>query len=115
MLVGNAGQAVFAPAISTRARLIVIQMLPRGAAFAVVFTHRSPGALRQIRSPQPPVLGAFVLRLETLPFGIELRFGFHLFSLTDSDRLGRSHSSRSGDAYFLALIFGAFCACTALS
>ncbi len=48
-VVGNAAQAVFAPSICTRSRLIVAEVVPRVARIAVVLPHRSPLPLGQIR------------------------------------------------------------------
>ena len=51
LVVGDAGQAVFAPAIGARARLIVGEIIPGVAAFAVVFADRAPLALAEVRPP----------------------------------------------------------------
>jgi hypothetical protein len=53
--VGEAGEAVLAPAIRTRARMVVRQVLPRRAAGAVVLADRSPLTLAEIRPPRIPV------------------------------------------------------------
>src|SRR5262249_29710633 len=55
--VAEAGQAVFAPAIRARAGVVVREVLPGGAAGAVVLAHSAPLALAQVRAPQVPVAG----------------------------------------------------------
>ena len=51
LLVGNAGDAVLAPAVGPRARLIVRKILPGVAVRAVVLADRAPLPLREIGSP----------------------------------------------------------------
>ena len=51
LVVGDAGEAVLAPAIGARARLVVGEVVPGVAVVAVVLAHGSPLALAQIRSP----------------------------------------------------------------
>ena len=51
LVVGDAGQPVFAPAIGARAGLIVGEVIPGVAALAVVLAHRSPLSLAQVRPP----------------------------------------------------------------
>src|SRR5438477_562924 len=48
------GDAVLAPAVRTRARMIVREVVPGGAAGAVVLAHRAPRALADVRSPCAP-------------------------------------------------------------
>src|SRR5262249_43800284 len=55
MTVGDAGNAVFIPAVRFRASVIMRQVVPCGAVSAIVFADRSPGALAQIGSPALPV------------------------------------------------------------
>ncbi len=54
LVVADAGDAVLAPAVGARARVIVRQVLPRGPVGAVVLAHRAPLPLGQIRAPQAP-------------------------------------------------------------
>src|SRR5581483_12156962 len=53
-VVGNAGDAVFAPTISPRTRMIVWKEVPRVAVLAVILAHGSPLSLAQVRSPLLP-------------------------------------------------------------
>ena len=55
LVVGNAGQAVFAPAVGARAGLIVGEEIPGVTVLAVVLAHGSPLALAEVRSPLLPV------------------------------------------------------------
>ncbi len=55
VVVADAGQAVLAPAVGARARLVVAEIVPRVAVVAVVLAHRAPLALAQIRAPLLPV------------------------------------------------------------
>src|SRR5204863_1784835 len=52
--VAEAGEPVLTPVIGTRPRLVVREVVPRVAIRAVVFAHRAPLALAEIRPPQPP-------------------------------------------------------------
>src|SRR5205085_11034188 len=54
LVVRNSGQSVFAPAVRARARLIVAEVIPRVATGAIVFTHRAPLPLREVRAPFLP-------------------------------------------------------------
>ena len=66
--VGDAEQAVLAPAVGAAARLIVGEVLPHVAVRRVVLSDRAPLALGQVRPPALPVpLATRVLR-ETLGF-----------------------------------------------
>jgi hypothetical protein len=46
LVIGNAGQAVLAPTVSARAGLVVAEVIPGIAAFAIVFADRPPIAVR---------------------------------------------------------------------
>src|SRR4030095_2337976 len=62
LVVGDAGDTVFTPTVSPRARLIVAEALPRGAARAVVLAHCAPLALAHIwpeAAPPHLVLASF--------------------------------------------------------
>ena len=67
-VVGNAGDAVFAPSVSTGAGVIVGEEVPGVTRFAVVLANRAPLAFAQVR---PPLLSGdtFTLRgIDTLLF-----------------------------------------------
>src|SRR5262249_36279996 len=53
----EAGQAVLAPPIRARPRVVVGEVVPGGAARAVVLPDRAPLALAEIRAPVIPVAG----------------------------------------------------------
>src|SRR5688500_19480499 len=53
-IVRDAGDAVFAPAIGARARLIMAEIIPGGTVFAIIFAHSTPLAITQIRAPFAP-------------------------------------------------------------
>src|SRR4029079_18720641 len=53
-LVGDAGDAVLAPAVGARARLVVGEVAPGVAVVAVVLAHRPPLALAEVRAPRLP-------------------------------------------------------------
>src|SRR5580704_7147494 len=55
MTIADAGDTVLTPTIGARARVIVREVLPRGAGGAVILTHRPPGSLTQVRAPAVPV------------------------------------------------------------
>src|SRR6185295_13829885 len=77
LVVADAEQAVFTPAIGAAARGVVAERVPGGAAGAVVFADRAPLALAQVRTPGfPPGAGRFV---EPSRF-------FHRCSLVSSER-----------------------------
>src|ERR1043166_6316649 len=52
--VADCGQAVLAPAICLAPRHIMGNKLPGVSVRAVIFPHRSPGALADVRAPPPP-------------------------------------------------------------
>ena len=51
LVVGDAGQAIFAPAIGARAGLVVAEIVPGIAAFAIVLADGAPLSFAQIGSP----------------------------------------------------------------
>jgi hypothetical protein len=55
LVVAEAGEAVFPPAVDAAAGVIVREIVPRGAVRAVVLADGAPLALAQIRPPEPPV------------------------------------------------------------
>ena len=54
LVVGDAGDAVFAPAVGAGAGVIVGEEVPGVARFAVVLAHRAPLAFAEIRPPLLP-------------------------------------------------------------
>src|SRR5215472_9379588 len=54
--VADSADAVFAPAIRARARMVVREVFPRGAVAAVIFSNRAPLALGKVRAPALPIL-----------------------------------------------------------
>src|ERR1700736_1681019 len=56
LLVADAQQAIFAPTICPRTRLIVRKRVPGRATGRVIFAHGSPLALAEIRPPAVPGL-----------------------------------------------------------
>src|SRR5262249_61345763 len=69
VVVRDSGDAVLAPPVRPRARVVVGERVPRRALGAVVLAHRAPLALGQIRSPAPPVGRARAGFLETTLLG----------------------------------------------
>src|SRR5205823_5368846 len=70
-LVADAGQPVLAPAVGARAGVVVREVLPGGAASAVVLAHGAPGPLADVRAPPAPavadLLEASALRVAHRP------------------------------------------------
>ena len=54
LVVGDAGQAVLAPVIGARARLVVAEVIPGVAVFAVVLAHGAPLPLAEVGPPFLP-------------------------------------------------------------
>src|SRR5205809_420817 len=54
-VVGDAGQAVLAPAVGARAGVIVREIFPGRAPGTVIFAYGAPLPLGQVRAPAPPV------------------------------------------------------------
>ncbi len=54
LVIGNSGQAVFAPAVRPRPGLVMTEVIPRIAPFAVVLSNRSPLAFAEVRPPLFP-------------------------------------------------------------
>src|SRR5918999_6612045 len=55
MAVGDAAEPILAPAIGATARVVVREIVPRYAVSAVIFPHRAPLTLREVRPPAFPV------------------------------------------------------------
>src|SRR6185312_613572 len=54
LIVRDARDAIFSPAVGARARLLVAEVIPGGAVWAVIFAHGPPLALAQIWPPLFP-------------------------------------------------------------
>ena len=54
LLIGDAGDSVFPPPIGAGAGLVVAEVVPGVAAFAIVLTHSAPLALAEVRPPLLP-------------------------------------------------------------
>ena len=67
--VRDAREAVLVPAVGARSGVVVREVVPGGAAGAVVLAHRAPGPLAQVRSPALPVLLLEPRLLEPPGFG----------------------------------------------
>src|SRR5215469_10564111 len=70
MVIRKTRDSVLAPAISTATRLVVAEVIPRGAARAIVFAHCPPLTLADVRAPATPILLAVATFLDASPFGI---------------------------------------------
>src|ERR1043166_8644070 len=55
LAIANSEQAVFAPAISAAAGVVMRKIIPARAAGRIILAHRAPLPLDQIRSPPLPV------------------------------------------------------------
>jgi hypothetical protein len=72
LAIGDAEQAIFAPAIGAAARVIVRKRFPnRVAAVRVILPHRRPLAFGEIRSPALPIVGACGILAQTGRFGAQ--------------------------------------------
>src|SRR5690606_28588833 len=60
--VGDAGESVLAPPVCTRAGVVVGEVVPRSAVFAVILPYRPPLPLAQVGAPFLPG-GLFLPRL----------------------------------------------------
>src|SRR5262249_50046705 len=68
MIVGDAGQAVFAPAVGAGAGLIVAEIIPGVAALAVVLADRAPLSFAEVGAPLLPWRFVLTCLLETVLF-----------------------------------------------
>src|SRR5262245_42443604 len=69
-VVGNAGQSVFAPVVGARPRLVMAEVVPSIAIFAVILTHGPPLAFAQVWSPFFPWSVGVGRVVETLLFAV---------------------------------------------
>src|SRR5262249_55426775 len=104
-VVAEAGQAILAPAISPATGHLIGEIRPGVAVRAVVFAHRAPLPLTQVRAPFSPVPPPQTLSLKALLFRI------HWFSsplvhglLEGIDRLRRPLPGVGGNARYHAYI-----------
>ena len=67
LVVADAGEAVLAPAVGARARLVVGEVVPGVAVVAVVLADGAPLPLAQVRSPLPPRREAVARQLQAVP------------------------------------------------
>ena len=72
MIVADAEDAIFAPAIGLRSGVVMRKVIPSRAIGGIVFAHRAPLTLRKIGSPASPMLGALRGLIESFPFSIHL-------------------------------------------
>src|SRR5260370_34343928 len=55
MVVDQTGNAIFAPTISSTARLVMTEIVPGSPVRTVILTNRSPLALAQVGTPAAPM------------------------------------------------------------
>src|SRR5215813_3579179 len=98
MAITDSPNAILAPAISSRACVVMRKIIPGGATSAVVFPHCPPLPLAQVRTPPFPVQSALSRFLQPLfLFGKGLPVGFTVLSKL------RHLSSRAYHRYAAAL------------
>src|SRR5262249_6064282 len=56
MAIADTGNTVLIPAVGARSCLVMGEILPGFSGRAVIFPHRAPGALAQVRPPTLPVV-----------------------------------------------------------
>src|SRR5438445_13556544 len=64
MAVADARNAIFAPAIGARPRMVMRKRLPRSATGTVIFPDSSPLTFRKIRTPALPIFLASTILFE---------------------------------------------------
>src|SRR5207244_1238053 len=69
--IADAGQPIFIPPVGLGPRMVVRQVIPRGAVRAVVLAHCSPRPLAEVRPPALPMPLALGRFLQALGFGGE--------------------------------------------
>src|SRR5262249_43804234 len=67
--IGEAGDAVFAPSVGPGSRNVVRAEFPCVLIGAVVFAHRAPGAVGEVRSPLAPARDGVRVAGQTFAFG----------------------------------------------
>src|SRR5206468_12751482 len=79
LAIGDAEESVLAPPIGAAPRVIVREVVPRGAVRRVVFAHRAPLALGEVGPPALPILLAPGIQCEAhLLGGVWLAGARHL-------------------------------------
>jgi hypothetical protein len=81
-VVGQAGEAVLAPAVGARPRRFVGEIVPGRAVGGVVLAHRPPLPFREVSAPAPPGSCALLGLPQSLPFRIHVRSLAHHDSCT---------------------------------
>src|SRR2546430_6712967 len=70
LVVGNSCQTIFAPAISTRTRLVMRQIVPGITVRAIILAHRAPLPVGEVRTPQVPALFLRIIFFDTRLLGV---------------------------------------------
>src|SRR4029077_6155642 len=70
LVVANSGQAIFAPAIGPRTRLLMRQIVPGITVRAIILAHRSPLPIAEVWSPQVPALFLRIIFFNPPLFGV---------------------------------------------
>jgi hypothetical protein len=68
MIVAEAGNAIFTPTIGATARLVVTEVIPGSSIRTIILANRSPLALAQVGSPEPPRCSPTVRLFQSLLF-----------------------------------------------
>src|SRR5262245_30265128 len=68
MIVAEAGDAILTPTIGTTARLVVTEVIPGSSIWTIILANRSPLALAQVGSPEPPRCSHTVLLFQSFLF-----------------------------------------------
>src|SRR4029077_18236023 len=105
LVIGDTGQAIFSPAVGTRASLVMSEIIPGIPILAVVFPYCPPLAFAEIRAPFLPwnsIFAAFIQSALLVGFNVvKVRFvvRFHgILSVLDLSScscagIGRSDTS----------------------
>src|SRR4030095_12886685 len=100
-IIADAGQTVLAPTIRAAACMVVREMLPGIAVRRVIFPHRAPLALGEVRTPTFPVLPTGFGLIEALLFA-----EFDIHSLTEFSDVQAVASARAGGSLRAGLAGG---------
>jgi len=87
LAIGDAEQAVFAPAVGAPARVLVREVVPAVAVLAVVLAHRAPLPLGEVGPPALPVEFAAAVLAQAFAFGTGT--GGHRGGGVPGDRVAR--------------------------
>src|SRR5579872_5779187 len=91
--IGDAGDAVFIPAVSTGTRVLVRKEIPCIAVGAVIFAHGTPCAFAQIWSPALPMLGPAARFRQPLFFVGHTKDACRCYSLFNPSRAATLYAS----------------------